>query len=380
MENLNTPSPRTLKRTAYLEWTEYFMANAFLAAKRSKDPSTQVGACIVNTERKIVGIGYNGFPRGCSDSKFSWQKNSSDPLQNKYFYVVHAEQNAIMNKNSATVNDCIMYVALFPCNECAKIIIQSGIREVVYMSDKHSQKLETIAAKRMFDATGVRYWQFVTDRRQIVIDFMADVETRISRLTIESPTSPKSPETHVTAAEFRSNYISWPDYFMAIAFLAAQRSKDPSTQVGACIVNEEKKVVGVGYNGFPQGCSDDEFPWNRDGHIDSPLETKYLFVCHAEANAIANKNCSDVKGCTIYVALFPCNECAKGIIQSGIRKVVYMSDKYGQTPAVLAAKKMFQAARVSYEQFEPSQTRIVIDFRDIERKNLNQLPASPAKA
>lgn len=375
MENQNTPSPRTPKRSSYLEWTEYFMATAFLAAQRSKDPSTQVGACIVNTERKIVGIGYNGFPRGCSDLEFPWQKNASDPLQNKYLYVVHAEQNAIMNKNSATVNNCTMYVALFPCNECAKIIIQSGIREVVYMSDKHSHKLETIAAKRMFDATGVRYWQFVTDRHKIIVDFLVDIGVGISRLIIESPTSPRTAVT-----ENRSNYLSWPDYFMAVAFLAAQRSKDPSTQVGACIVNNEHKVVGVGYNGFPQGCSDDEFPWNRDEYVDSPLETKYLFVCHAEANAIANKNCSDVKGCTIYVALFPCNECAKGIIQSGIRKVIYMSDKYGQTPAVLAAKKMFQAARVTYEQFEPSQTRIVIDFRDIERKNFNQLPASPTKA
>ncbi|KAL9707600.1 hypothetical protein quinque_011118 [Culex quinquefasciatus] len=140
------------KRADYLDWNEYFMATAFLAAKRSKDPNTQVGACIVNDERKIVG-------------------NSNDPLDTKYLYVCHAEMNAILNKNSSDVKNCTMYVALFPCNECAKIIIQSRIREVIYMSDKHALKKSTIASKKMFDAAGVKYWQFVPKSSRIVIDF-----------------------------------------------------------------------------------------------------------------------------------------------------------------------------------------------------------------
>lgn len=148
----------TRKRSSYLEWSDYFMATAILAAQRSKDPATQVGAVIVNDERKIVGIGYNGFPAGCDDAMFPWSKHGSDPLERKYLYVVHAEVNAILNKNSATVKGCTMFVALFPCNECAKMIIQAGIRNVQYLSDKQSYKPETAAAKLMFDASGVRYF------------------------------------------------------------------------------------------------------------------------------------------------------------------------------------------------------------------------------
>ncbi|XP_031151270.1 deoxycytidylate deaminase isoform X3 [Sander lucioperca] len=112
----------------------------------------------------------------------------------------------------------------------------------------------------------------------------------------------------------REDYLEWPEYFMAVAFLSAQRSKDPSSQVGACIVNQENKIVGIGYNGMPNGCDDDLLPWSRSA--DDRLDTKYPYVCHAEMNAIMNKNSADVKGCTMYVALFPCNECAKLIIQS----------------------------------------------------------------
>ncbi|XP_002738694.3 deoxycytidylate deaminase-like [Saccoglossus kowalevskii] len=144
----------------------------------------------------------------------------------------------------------------------------------------------------------------------------------------------------------RVDYLSWEDYFMAVAFLSAQRSKDPSSQVGACIVNEEKKIVGIGYNGMPIGCSDDVLPWRRKA--DDELDTKYPYVCHAELNAILNKNSSDVKGCTMYVALFPCNECAKLVIQSKIKEVVYVSNKYHDTAGVTASRKMLDLAGVKY--------------------------------
>eukprot|EP00794_Sanderia_malayensis_P007377 gene7377-8197_t len=144
----------------------------------------------------------------------------------------------------------------------------------------------------------------------------------------------------------RSDYLSWPDYFMAIAFLSAQRSKDPSTQVGACIVNDEKKIVGIGYNGMPLGCDDDKMPWGREG--DSIMDTKHAFVCHAEMNAILNKNSADVKRCTIYVALFPCNECTKLIIQAGIKEVIYYSDKYHDRPEMAASRKMLDMAKIEY--------------------------------
>ena len=140
--------------------------------------------------------------------------------------------------------------------------------------------------------------------------------------------------------------ISWEDYFMGLAHLSALRSKDPNTQVGACIIDSENKVVSIGYNGMPRGCDDREFPWDREGGI---LDTKYAFVVHAELNAILNSPRS-VKDCTLYVSLFPCNECAKAIIQSGIRKIVYESDKYAGTEGNIASKKMLEEAGVELVQ------------------------------
>ncbi|MDY5795369.1 MAG: dCMP deaminase family protein [Fusobacterium gastrosuis] len=156
----------------------------------------------------------------------------------------------------------------------------------------------------------------------------------------------------------RKNYINWDDYFMGIAILSAMRSKDPNTQVGACIVNEEKRIVGVGYNGFPKGCEDTEFPWEREGEF---LETKYPYVCHAELNAILN-SIKSLKNCTIYVALFPCNECSKAIIQSGIKEIVYLSDKYASTDINKASKKMLDAAGVKYRKLETEREELKLNF------------------
>uniref|UniRef100_A0A8D9EQ50 Probable deoxycytidylate deaminase n=1 Tax=Cacopsylla melanoneura TaxID=428564 RepID=A0A8D9EQ50_9HEMI len=169
-------SSAKLKRVEdVLEWHEYFMASAFLVAKRSKDPATRVGAVIVNEANKIVGTGYNGMPIGCSDDDFPWDKNTPNELDSKYLYVCHAEMNAILNKNSADTNKCRIYSSLFPCNECAKIIIQSGIREVIYMCDKDMRKPATIASKRMFDAAKIKYWQFKPQNEKIVIDMYENI-------------------------------------------------------------------------------------------------------------------------------------------------------------------------------------------------------------
>jgi dCMP deaminase len=156
----------------------------------------------------------------------------------------------------------------------------------------------------------------------------------------------------------RVDYLSWDEYFMGVAILSGKRSKDPSTQVGACIVDEDNKIVGVGYNGFPKGCSDDEFPWEREGSF---LETKYPFVMHAEQNAILN-SIKNLKGCTIYVGLFPCNECAKAIIQSGITKVIYLSDKYDGTESNIASKMLFGSAGVKYFKLVPRRKEINISL------------------
>ena len=161
----------------------------------------------------------------------------------------------------------------------------------------------------------------------------------------------------------RQDYISWDEYFMGVAMLAARRSKDPSTQVGACIVSPDNIIISTGYNGMPKGCSDDTFPWDREGE-----ETKYPFVVHAELNAILNANGRDLRGSRIYVALFPCNECAKAIIQSGIKEVLYLSDKYATTPTTLASKRMFAAAGVKTIQLRPEVQSIVLDFTPEEDK------------
>lgn len=155
----------------------------------------------------------------------------------------------------------------------------------------------------------------------------------------------------------RADYISWDEYFMGIAMLAAKRSKDPNTQVGACIVSPDNIIISTGYNGMPKGCSDDEYPWDREGSA-----TKYPYVVHAELNAVLNANGRDLRGSRLYVALFPCNECAKAIIQSGIREVVYWHDKYADTPAVQASKRMFELAGVTCRTYQPSGKRLTFDF------------------
>ncbi len=157
----------------------------------------------------------------------------------------------------------------------------------------------------------------------------------------------------------RENHISWDEYFMGVAMLSAMRSKDPNTQVGACIVNKEKRIVGVGYNGFPTGCSDEDLPWQRDGEW---FDTKYPYVCHAELNAILNSIGGDLKGCTLYVALFPCNECAKAIIQAGIKKIVYLSDKYKDTDSTKASKRMLSQAGIELVEMATERKEITITF------------------
>ena len=155
----------------------------------------------------------------------------------------------------------------------------------------------------------------------------------------------------------RQDYLSWDAYFMGIALLSAQRSKDSNTQVGACIVNDEQKIVSVGYNGMPNGCEDDLMPWEREGAF---LDTKYPYVCHAELNAILNRAAVSLKGCTLYVTLFPCNECTKAIIQSGIRRVVYLENKYAGTDAILASERMLQMAGVTFEAYAPEGRSVTV--------------------
>ena len=159
----------------------------------------------------------------------------------------------------------------------------------------------------------------------------------------------------------RQDYISWDEYFMGVSVLAAKRSKDPNTQVGACIVDANNVILSTGYTGFPIGCSDDVYPWDRSA--ENREDTKYPYVVHAELNAILNAGGKSLRGSRIYVALFPCNECAKAIIQAGIKEVIYLSDKYASDPMTIASKNMLRAAGVSLKQFEPESDSITLEFR-----------------
>ena len=157
----------------------------------------------------------------------------------------------------------------------------------------------------------------------------------------------------------RQDYITWDEYFMGVAKLSGMRSKDPNTQVGACIVSDSNKILSMGYNGFPVGCSDDEFPWAREGE---PLDNKYLYTTHSELNAILNYRGGSLEGAKLYVTLFPCNECAKAIIQAGIKEVIYLSDKYHDSDGSKASRRMLTSAGVKLSRFVPSTEKIVLNF------------------
>lgn len=157
----------------------------------------------------------------------------------------------------------------------------------------------------------------------------------------------------------KQDYISWDEYFMGIALLSAERSKDPNTGVGACIVSEDNRILSLGYNGSPRGINDDDIPWEREGDF---LNTKYAYVCHSELNAILNYRGGNLEKSKLYVTLFPCNECAKAIIQAGIKEVVYLSDKYKDTEASIVSKKLFDNALIKYRKYNCTNKKITLEL------------------
>ncbi|KAF2351198.1 Cytidine and deoxycytidylate deaminase domain [Trinorchestia longiramus] len=564
-----------------LSWEEYFMALAFLSSQRSKDPVTQVGACIVNDRNQILSIGYNGMPNGCPDHQMPWGKTSAEPLETKHMYVCHAELNAILNKNSADVGGACIYVTLFPCNECAKLIIQSGITSVVYYSDKHKKKGSTQASKRMLDMAGVEYRMYfgaihhlkltfdlscegmisgssfsaktvessnkintiigsnkeseasmknvnnnknpsnhcsysansqvsvngkredetqeapqnilqsesfsesggranskenntssppdtadgdilpsdtcsngdfrlnsspssgdcvgiiaanensvssgnqrsdctpriqngVPDESQMTSNSLTSAITMVDSLTAASYTSTTTTTVHIpktsstctamvnsvtgtpyTSATTPSNptsrmidsfssislasscvtsehprpssaYLSWDEYFMSVAFLSGCRSRDQHEKSGACLVNKQHRIVGIGYNGNPRGYPDTPPPPKEEQL--TPLDK--LYACHAEINAVLNKNCSDVRNCSLYVTHFPCNECAKLIVQSGVTEVNYYFDPDTRDASADGAKRLFDLTDIKYLKYTSLgslKKEFTLDFPSIEK-------------
>ena len=160
-------------------------------------------------------------------------------------------------------------------------------------------------------------------------------------------------------SQAREGYISWDEYFMGVAILSGMRSKDPGTQVGCCIVSPSNRILSMGYNGFPNGCSDEDFPWGKEE--EDPYDNKYMYSTHSELNAILNYRGGSLEGCKLYVTLFPCNECAKAIIQSGIKELIYLSDKYHDTHASIASRRMFNMTGVKYRAYEPTGRKIELE-------------------
>ncbi|KAI2498943.1 MafB19-like deaminase [Fragilaria crotonensis] len=285
------------------------------------------------------------------------------------------------------------------------MIAQSRIRKVIYSWDDQHDSDVYRASRIILQMAGVETIHYIPTVDSVVLDLRTDDDDDVAaaanpdNTTIFQDKDKENINASTAAAAIdtndnenlrdmllreanwippnvpakRKNVISWDDYFMAMAFLTAKRSKDPNTQVGACIVSRDNVILALGYNGFPRGCLDDCLPWARQAAVvanqplssssSSSLHTKYPYVCHAEVNAILNKGSADVRDATLFVALFPCNECAKMIIQAGIVEVVYLQDHYHDTDMCRASRILFGMAGVKLRKLVPSVHTIRIELQ-----------------
>ena len=313
------------------------MGVALLAAKKSSVPHAQ-GACVVNKNKRIVSVGYKK------------PIILSGEIPNEE---CHAEMVCVLNEINVPLAGCDIYLTHFPCNHCTKLLIQAGIKRVVYISEEvltADEKQDINISNTLFFEAKVDVQKYCSEKLVLKFDYN-EIHTRHEDLG--------NTKKDISQSENAQD----DQFFMDIALLSAQRSKDPSTQVGACVVKENGMIVATGYNGMPNGCSDDKFPWARNSGL--PREkTKRPYVCDAEINAIINKNCTSLKNCTIYVLLFPCDDCAKMIIQSGIKKVCYFSDKHAERNGTKRSKNMLVSANVEHEEFTPKRLCLEIDYSD----------------
>ncbi|OQV13601.1 putative Deoxycytidylate deaminase [Hypsibius exemplaris] len=299
-----------------LPWPDYYMGVALLTAQRSKDPATQVGACVVNDDGRIIAIGYNGMPCDISDEVANWASPPEDDTTvagqeaAKEGMICHAALNAIVQKRSVSVNHCTLYTTLFPCNECAKTIIQAGIKKVVYREARPEKEYHKYS-RELFEDTKVTLEKYVPHRAGISLALKHDQSPRL----VPSSTNfvvAIAPDSGAPSALNRARpidqYLSYDEYFMGLALLTAQRSKDPKTQVGACVVDRNNRIIGLGYNGMPIGIDDEKTNWGKTPYGDESVGAR-----------LASKH----------------SRCQKLILQSGITEVVYLAmpvDKKKGTP------------------------------------------------
>ena len=369
-----------VKQGNFISNHEFYMSMACLAALSSPDPSTKVGACIANQDKRIVGIGFNDFPMKFYENNFKKDfsfenfkkkyENSEEAkyICTKYPYICHAAENAILNKNSSNLKNCTLFTNILPCNECLKLIIQSGIKKVYYLTKKESEnksidenwKESTKGSEVMSIICGVeliKYDKKLEDikfeSRGIKITFDQDSFDEQNKMEKEDFKYPNFMKNFFTSSENESvKELKEKDFFMFVAQLTSFRSKDPNKQVGACIVDKNGKIVSTGYNGFPNN-PDDKFPWEQQKIKN--VNCKNMYVCHAELNAIVNKYDADISGCTIYQTLFPCVNCARLIIQSQIKEIFYyeFDEDKKKKPEFIASKELLEMYGISCKPFKP---------------------------
>lgn len=306
------------KRKDYISWETFCNALCQLIAMLSRYLPCQAGAYIETPDHRFLSYGYNGYPKYINDAilmkeGYTLGKNN---------FLLHAEENAILNAPSRKfLQGSTIYTTFLPCNECVKSLIQVGIRKIVYQKEYDPNDSINIASIRMIEASGIEC-----------------IRMTGPMLSITDPT--------------QSPYISLETFFMAICQLSAMRSKDPHRQIGACIVDLiKKKILSLGYNSFPKNISDDEFPWEKNQPRSE--DDKFAYVVHAEKNAILNTQFSDsLEGSTVYIELFPCPECAKLIIQSGIKEIVYRSDEDHHKESAQRSRLMLDYAGISYRPYQ----------------------------
>lgn len=336
------------KREEYLTWDEYFLYETLGASLRSKDPSTQVGACIISKDKKPVSIGYNGLTNGMDDDKFLWNspgEATGDIYTTKNPWVAHAELNAILNCHGANLAGTTMYVSLFPCNECAKAIIQAGIKKVVYLR-MYNDEVKVKITKEMFDAAGVEYVPYNPYK-----DFSkSDVQGAANE--IQKILKSFSVRSKVTNFEYND------EYFMNLAEEVSNNS-DCRRHVGA-VIAKDNRVLVTGYNASPEGCTSCKelggCMRQRDG-IPSGTRQEYCRAVHAEQNAIveaATKGIS-IKGGTLYVTTYPCSICARMIINCKLEKIVYKGDYQDEN-----SHKMLSESGIVVEKYEPKMKKKTI--------------------
>jgi dCMP deaminase len=356
---------------------DFLMSLACLTALRSPDSATKVGACIVNEYKRIVGLGFNDLPHRCIEQtsfnhKYKIENLKEKNLNIKNLYMCHAAESAILNKNSSNLRNCSLYTNILPCNECMKLIVQSGIKKIFFLKEKIDNNWEEIikASKVISILCGIECIQYEFKRNPSVIQFKSrekflkfdDAESLIKTQNSEKNEYYPDFMKQILTLENHLNQLKERDYYMFVAQLASLRSKDPEKQVGACIVDKNGKIISIGYNGFPNNRTE-VFPWDENNEKKT-VNSKHMYVCHAELNAIVSKYDSDISGCVLYQTLYPCINCARLIIQSGIKEIYYyeFDEKMKKNIEFMASKELFEMYGIKCEPYKPS-----IDEADITK-------------